>query len=141
MDKHLNSRKGSHKKPHKVHRYTPATQYVGDLTELTDTLKCWITSTTALTVQVTVFAIKASALAAVITSILVTTQERMGLPTKCSDRILLLKELSITDAADELFWEAHPELGRRQIRDGEDTFSREWWTYYKQVETCRKALQ
>ncbi|MEM9505568.1 MAG: hypothetical protein AAGA01_16615 [Cyanobacteria bacterium P01_E01_bin.43] len=93
-----------------------------------------------LTVNVTTLVLKVSALAAVVAGVVVVDQPPAGLSAACDDEILLLQHLSPTAAANELFWQAHPEVNRREILAHEEAFSQEWHVYYSEVMACRNSV-
>ncbi|MEM1256561.1 MAG: hypothetical protein AAGI69_29335 [Cyanobacteria bacterium P01_H01_bin.21] len=121
------------KKFGRIHVYVSAKRQVEALAGLASALVKLVSATTLLMVKV-------SAFAAVVTGTLVVDQRSAGLPLSCSEEVLIFKELSVTEAANELFWAAHPELNRRQILPGEKELSQEWWEYYREVEVCRQEL-
>lgn len=54
------------------------------------------------------------------------------------ERYLSENYTDFTKAANELFWQAHPELNRRPILADENAFASEWWTYYDVIDSCHK---
>lgn len=55
------------------------------------------------------------------------------------ERYLSENYTDFTKAANELFWQAHPELNRRPIAAGENAFASEWWAYYDVIDLCYRS--
>ena len=130
MTRRVDHRKGSRK---------ALERRVDGLTEATDAVGRLVRAATMLTVNVTTLVLKVSALAAVVGGFWVVEPPAAGLPAACDDEILLHRHLSPTVAANELFWQAHPEVDRREILAHEEAFSQEWWVYYSKVVACRES--
>lgn len=130
MAKQRDRNKKSQAASSKTHVYTSATQHTKLLTDFVNALSALVTASSGLVVQ-------AAAAAVIITGTLVVNQQPAS-PPLCPDHILMLKDLSVFAAADELFWQAHPEVNRRKILKHEHEFSKEWQGYRKAVEACRQ---
>lgn len=101
----------------------------------------FLETTTALLTSAKALCVCFSGLAAVAGTILGVMSPPDKLPESCTDQIIALERMSDVQAANEIFWKAHPGLERRLILLHEKEFSEEWWGYQNDIQACRKALQ
>lgn len=63
-------------------------------------------------------------------------------PNNCTGVSQQVLKLSSYQAADVLFFEAHPERNGALIRAKESvSLKNEWWQYYEQVVQCKRSQQ